>query len=53
MDAGRSQPAKTGQRETNLLRRNFFIAGEFLSDDAGQARIGIRRQSLAELSVAG
>ena len=34
-DAGRSQ------RETNLLRSNFFIAGEFLSDDAGQPRIGI------------
>jgi len=47
IDAGRSQ------RETNLLRRNFFIAGEFLSDNAGQARIGIRRQSLAELCVAG
>src|ERR1700689_1513102 len=47
MDAGRSQ------RETNLLRRSFFIAGEFLSDDAGQAHIWIRRQSLAELCVAG
>jgi hypothetical protein len=35
------------------LRKNFFIASEFLSDDASQTRIGIRRQSLAELCVAG
>ena len=34
MSAGRSQ------RETNRFRRIFFIAGEFLSDDASQARIG-------------
>src|SRR5581483_5804000 len=39
--AGRSQ------RETNLFRRIFFIAGEFLSDDASRARIGIRRRALA------
>lgn len=32
--AGRSQ------RETNLFLRIFFIAGEFLSDDARRARIG-------------
>src|SRR5579885_311713 len=34
MNAGRSQ------RETNRFRRIFFIAGEFLSDDASRARIG-------------
>jgi hypothetical protein len=49
-NARRSQPLMAGQRETNLFRRIFFIAGEFLSDDAKQARIGIRRQALASLA---
>src|SRR5487761_1757162 len=46
-NAGRSQ------RETNMFRKNFFIVGEFLSDDASRTRIGIRRQPLAGLCRAG
>jgi hypothetical protein len=53
MDEENVTNAGQSQRETDFLRKNFFIAGEFLSDDASQTRIGIRRQSLAELCVAG
>jgi hypothetical protein len=42
-NAGRSQGT------TNLFRRNFFIAGDFLSDDASWARTGIQRQAPAGL----
>src|SRR6185437_5804609 len=31
--------ARRSQREANLYRRSFFIAGKFLSDDASRARI--------------
>src|SRR3989442_1011943 len=39
--------AGRAQRETNLFRRIFFIAADFLSEDASRARIRIRRQALA------
>jgi hypothetical protein len=46
-NAGRSQ------REKNMFRKNFFIAGEFLSEVARCTCIGIRRQSLAGLVSGG
>ena len=49
-NARRSQPLMAGQRETNPFRKIFFIAGEFLSDDARRTRIGIRRQALASFA---
>jgi len=44
--------ADRSQRETDLLRKAFFIDGEFLSDDASRARIRIQRQTLAGLGWA-
>jgi hypothetical protein len=42
-DKENSIDAGGSQRETNFIRKNFFIAGEILSDDARQARIGISK----------
>src|SRR5579872_4783342 len=39
-DAEKAKNAGRSQRETNLFRRNFFIGGEFLSDDARLACCG-------------
>jgi hypothetical protein len=44
--------ADRSQRETDLLRKTFFIYGEFLSNDASRARIRIQRQTLARLGWA-